>query len=232
MRLPEKNFTVAVLANCLPQAPEMGTSALAHNIAAVHLFEQMAKQVSIKEDKTIDSKIYDDYVGRYDYGNSAVLIVTKEGDRLLAQLTGQPKFEIFPRSESEFFWKVVDAQITFVRNEKGKVTHAIHHQGGRTLKAPKLKDELFAEIDTAVYDKYLGEYDIENVGTLKVTKENGHLYSQMTGQSRVEIFPRSETDFFFKIVNAQITFVKDNDGNITSLILKQAGMTMTGKKTE
>ena len=60
MRLPEKNFTIAVLANCLPQAPEMLTSALAHNIAAVHLFEQMAKQVSIKEDKTIDSKIYDD----------------------------------------------------------------------------------------------------------------------------------------------------------------------------
>ena len=232
MRLPEKNFTIAVLANCLPQTPEMGTSALAHNIAAVHLFEQMAKQVSIKEDKTIDSKIYDDYVGRYDYGNSAVLIVTKEGDRLLAQLTSQPKLEIFPRSESEFFWKVVDAQITFVRNEKGKVTHAIHHQGGRTLKAPKLKDEPVAEIDPAVYDKYLGEYDIENVGTLKVTKENGHLYSQMAGQPRVEMFPRSETEFFFKIVNAQITFVKDNDGKITSLILKQAGMTMTGKKTE
>ena len=100
------------------------------------------------------------------------------------------------------------------------------------MKAPKLKDELVAEVDPAVYEAYLGEYDIENVGTLKVTKENGHLYSQTTGQPRVEMFPRSETEFFFKIVNAQITFVKDNDGNITSLILKQAGMTITGKKTE
>ena len=27
----------------------------------------------------------------------------REGDRLFAQLTGQPKLEIFPKSEAEFF---------------------------------------------------------------------------------------------------------------------------------
>ena len=67
------------------------------------------------------------------------MTVTREGKLLFAQLSGQPKFEIFPRSETEFFWKVVDAQVTFVKDEKGKVTKAIHHQGGRTFDAPKME---------------------------------------------------------------------------------------------
>ena len=67
------------------------------------------------------------------------LTVTKEGDRLLAQLTGQPKFEIFPRSETEFFWKVVNAQVTFVKNDKGNVNKIRHYQAGTEIQAPKIK---------------------------------------------------------------------------------------------
>jgi hypothetical protein len=88
----------------------------------------------------VDPARYDSLVGKYDYGNGqAIMTVTREGGRLFAQLTGQPKFEIFPKSETEFFWKVVDAQVTFVKDDKGKVTKAIHHQGGRTFDAPKLE---------------------------------------------------------------------------------------------
>jgi hypothetical protein len=71
----------------------------------------------------------------------AVMKVTKENDRLFAQLTGQSKFEIFPRSETEFFWKVVEAHVTFVKDKSGKVIKATHHQGGQTIDAPRLPDE-------------------------------------------------------------------------------------------
>jgi hypothetical protein len=33
-----------------------------------------------------------------------------------------------------FFYKVVDAQLEFVKNEKGEVTHLVLHQGGRDQK--------------------------------------------------------------------------------------------------
>ena len=49
----------------------------------------------------------------------------------MTQLTDQPKFEVFPESETVFFLKVVDATITFVKDDKGKVTHLVIHQGGR-----------------------------------------------------------------------------------------------------
>ena len=65
--------------------------------------------------------------------------MTKEDDRLFAQLAVQEKYEIFPKSETEFFWKVVDAQIEFVKDEQGKVTKAIHRQPGVEIEAPKIK---------------------------------------------------------------------------------------------
>ncbi len=41
---------------------------------------------------------------------------------MYAQLTGQPKFEIFPKGDREFFLKVVDAQLTFDVDAAGKAT--------------------------------------------------------------------------------------------------------------
>jgi len=57
----------------------------------------------------------------------------------MTQATGQGKVEVFPESETAFFLKVVDAQITFVK-EDGKVTHAILHQGGRDSKAKRVEE--------------------------------------------------------------------------------------------
>ena len=67
-----------------------------------------------------------------------ILTVTREGDRLMTQATGQGKLEVFPESETTFFLKVVDAQITFVKDDSGTVTHLILHQGGRDQKATRM----------------------------------------------------------------------------------------------
>ena len=68
---------------------------------------------------------------------NVTLTVTREDDRLMTQLTGQPKVEVFPESETKFFLKVVDAQLTFVKDDGGTVTHVILHQGGKDQKATK-----------------------------------------------------------------------------------------------
>ena len=79
----------------------------------------------------------DALLGKYQY-TGAVLTVTRDGDTLFAQLTGQPKFPIFPKSATEFEWKVVPASVTFEKDKDGKVTKAIHTQSGQTFDAPKI----------------------------------------------------------------------------------------------
>ncbi len=80
----------------------------------------------------------DAIAGRYQYGPGAVLTVTRRGNQLYAQLTGQSEYPIFPKSDREFVWNVVPASVEFVRGPDGKVTNAIHHQNGITFTAPRL----------------------------------------------------------------------------------------------
>ena len=88
----------------------------------------------------VDPAIYDTYVGRYQLAEDVVFTVTREGDRLFVQLTGQPRFEVFPESETRFFLRVVDAQITFGRAEDGSVDHLVLHQGGVDQRAGRVAE--------------------------------------------------------------------------------------------
>jgi CubicO group peptidase (beta-lactamase class C family) len=85
----------------------------------------------------VDAKILDAYVGEYQLFPDFAIKVTREGDQLMTQGTGQPKLPIFPEAETEFFARDVDAQITFVKNAAGRTTHFVLHQNGKDVKAPK-----------------------------------------------------------------------------------------------
>ena len=87
----------------------------------------------------LDSKIYDAYVGQYEIAPNVVLDITKEGEKLMSQTTGQPKMELLPESEIEFFIKGFTAQFVFVRDETGRVTKLIINQEGQRVTARKLK---------------------------------------------------------------------------------------------
>jgi CubicO group peptidase (beta-lactamase class C family) len=223
LRLPEEKFTVAVLVNCSPPAPGADPGGLAHEVAEFYLGEKLPPRETPKVDTTISSRAFDAIVGRYDYG-TGILTVTKEGDQVFAQLTGQPRFEIFPKSETNFFWKVVEAEVTFVKNGQGQVTKAIHAQSGQTINAPKLEELKEAKIDPKLYEAYAGRYDYGGgKAIMTITREGDRLFAQLTGQPKFEIFPKSESEFFWKAVNAQVTFVRDSSGKITKAIHQQGG---------
>jgi hypothetical protein len=195
-------------------------------------FDLAATRANDIAEAKVDPAVYDSLVGKYDYGSGAVMMVTCEGTHLFAQLTGQPRYEIFPMSETTYFWKVVDAQVTFVKDADGKVTKAIHHQNGRTFDAPRMKDVVEAKVDPAVYDSLVGKYDYGNGAVMAVTREGNRLFVQLTGQPKLEIFPESETTYFLKVVDAQVTFVKDSSGKVIKVIHHQNGRTFDAPKIQ
>src|ERR1035438_9651550 len=73
----------------------------------------LVKAQPLKEHKevTVDTKSFDRLVGNYQLAPNAILAISREGDQLFVQLTGQQKFPMFPEGERAFFLKVVDAQI-------------------------------------------------------------------------------------------------------------------------
>lgn len=95
---------------------------------------------------------------------------------------------------------------------------------------PNIKDRKEIAVDPAIFGAFTGEYELRPGFIITVTTEGGRLYSQATGQPRVEIFPESETKYFLKVTDAQITFVKDAQGTVAQLMLHQGGMDIPAKK--
>jgi hypothetical protein len=92
-----------------------------------------------RQEISVDSSTLDRYVGKYRLG-SGILTITREGTQLNAQLTSQPSFPIYAETPTKFFWKVVDAQVTFSTSDGGPATSATLHQAGMDHVATRLDD--------------------------------------------------------------------------------------------
>ena len=89
----------------------------------------------------------DRYVGDYKISDQMVVNVKRDGDSLIAKLTGQPAFEIYPESEDHFFWKVVDAQLEFANDGSGKAPSAVLHQNGANITMTRIDSSTAAQLD-------------------------------------------------------------------------------------
>lgn len=222
---PDDKLTVIVLGNLNGGAP----GDIAGKLAAVTHGEKVVLQSERKE-ITVPHEVLAKYVGNYELRPGIFIVMSLDGDHLFTQLTGQPKFEVFAESEKDFFLKVVDAQLTFEMDSQGKVSDLVLHQNGRDQTAkrtetapPASKEHKEVAIDPKILDNYVGSYQLAPNFILTVTREGDHLFTQATGQGKVEVFPESDHDFFLKVVDAQITFETDSQGKATGLVLHQGG---------
>jgi CubicO group peptidase (beta-lactamase class C family) len=173
----------------------------------------------------VDPKLFDGYVGSYQLVPTVVLTITREGDRLYAHLSGQPTLQIFPESSKDYFYKAVDAQLSFETDAQNRASALVLHQGGRDLRAARIEGEVtkVVPLDPKVFDRYVGRYQLAPKVVLNVTRQAEHFFIQLTGQPTIEIFPSGEQTFFLKVVDAQLTFVVDAAGPASAVVLHQNG---------
>ena len=77
------------------------------------------------------------YVGRYEEQPGFGIAITREGSRLLAQMTDQEALEVFAESETDFFYRDRDARISF-RVEDDTVEALVWRQGGAALEMRRM----------------------------------------------------------------------------------------------
>lgn len=229
-RQPDEKTTVVVLCNSTQPPAGINPTANANSLAEYILWSDMSKQSTITSDVRVDERILAGYTGRYDYGQGMILKVTLVGNQLHAQMTGQPNFPIFPASENEFNWKVVDASIKFVTDETGKVTHAIHHQNGQELKVTKMEEEKEATVDPALFEGFAGKYDGGNGLMIVVTKEGEKLYMQAATMPKYQLHAASATEYFTEEVKARFTFKQDESGKTNELLVVFEGQSISARR--
>jgi serine-type D-Ala-D-Ala carboxypeptidase/endopeptidase len=229
---PQSRSAVVVLSNAGSAAgpDDIGRHLL---VPALPLMQNTQSNTSQTETK-VTAAVFDRYVGHYQLAPAAILTISRKDNQFFVQLTGQPTFEIFAESEKKYFLKVVDAQLTFETDAQNKAVAVTLHQNGVDQRAPRIEGEPVTPkvitLDATVLERYVGAYQLAPGATLTVTRTDNHLFVQLTGQPSFEVFPTAEREFFYKVVNAQLTFDVEGQGSATAVVLHQNGQNLRASR--
>jgi len=88
----------------------------------------------------LDPKLLDSFLGKYQFGPNAIATVTREGDALRWRGGNRMPVTLIPLSETHFFSKETETEMTFVKDERGQVTDVILRVGScQDSKAKKIE---------------------------------------------------------------------------------------------
>ena len=202
---------------------------------AVHFIDTSNPLAPPQKTLKLAPSALDEYTGKYaNESDGITYIIERAGDGLRAQIVGQPAAGIYASRPDHFYYKVVAAYIEFVRNN-GKVVGLILTQNGQQLAIYKLDDKgkpmatqltpaypPVVTLDSGTVQSYVGTYELQGV-RMQVSIKDGHVFAKLADQDAYEIYPSARDDFYYKIVDAQLTFMRDSNGAITSVKLTQNG---------
>lgn len=83
-----------------------------------------------------------------------------------------------------------------------------------------------------VLESYVGEYEASPQMSIAITLEEGQLQIQPTGQPKVRLHAEVQDAFFSRVVNAEITFTRDGNGQVTGLVIHQGGSELSARKVK
>ncbi len=119
---------VVVLVNSNKSADDLG----------MHLLNSAAKLMEVEVSVKVSESVLESYVGVYELAPNFTITITRNGTQLFGQATGQGQFELFAKSATEFFLKIVEAQVTFSVKDS-KVESMTLFQGGQVMPGKKIK---------------------------------------------------------------------------------------------
>ena len=147
--------------------------------------------------------------------------------------------ELLSESETRLFERLSGTPVDVSRNERGEVTGLTLHHLGRAFSYAKVSDEppaapeppkrpVVVKLEAKLLDACVGHYDISPDAEspagakLAVWRDGDHLVGQLSGKGAtrgaIDIHPESETQFVLTIDGSRLTFVKNDQGQVTDVI--------------
>lgn len=166
----------------------------------------------------------------------AAIFVPRHALAGLPRITG----ELLPESESRFFERLTGMPVTLSRDDRGMVTRVTAHFLGATFSHERISDQppeayeppkprITVKLDRKLLDACVGQYGFAPTATfptgIKATirRQGDQLIWQARGRNVIpgpfNAYPESETGFFIKVHGPQLTFIKNDRGEVTALSL-------------
>jgi CubicO group peptidase (beta-lactamase class C family) len=212
---------VVILTNAQQSVDDLGFGALLADALLAPVHQQAA----------LSAQQLQAYVGEYQLAPGFVLTIMRQGGQLFAQATGQGAFPIFPSATDKFFAKITDIRIDFERDGDGKVNSLVLHQNGHDVPAPKLDAAAAAkagghhavQLDAATLRQYVGRYQLAPGVIFDITLQGSQLTAQLTGQPAIPVYASAKDEFYYTVVDAQLSFKRDRQGKVDAVVLHQNG---------
>lgn len=221
LRFPDQKFSVNVLSNLASFDPY----GMALKIADLYLKDkekvESAEKAEVKTETTgadskdlkIDHDTLLSYCGRYELPDN-VAVVTNEGDNLFVEAQGLPKTPMTPVSSTSFYVTEVQARVTFVRGESGRITKMRVLMNGEEHEVMKLPEFDPASVDLTGYAA--DYYSPELSTTYTLTVESGKMIARhfRTGDIHLSL---TKPDRFIgdRWYLHEVVFVRDSNNKIT-----------------
>ena len=176
------------------------------------------------------------FTGVYDFDGVKRTVWLEDGT-LRLQREGGPELTLVPVSKSGFVAEKSFSRLEFRKAPSGAIESVLFisrghptQTGKRVADAPVARKGVL--LPEGTLDRVVGVYELQPGVQFRITREGRHLFMQATGQGVAEAFAESETEFFFKVVDAKIQFAIGGDGRATELTLFQGGAAMRAKRVE
>ena len=98
-----------------------------------------AKKLKEETPVAVNPAVFDKYTGKNNAGENVSVIITREGNKLLAQGTNLPVYQLLPASETEYFLREVNARLVF-KVTADKADSILINMGGNEMMAIRVKE--------------------------------------------------------------------------------------------
>lgn len=224
--LPEENIYLIVLTNRDGSHPgDLSVKMAAHVLGKP--YADIGSKISLS-----DAQLQK-WVGNYIFDDDILRSIFLEEGKLFSQREGYDKWHIFPVSENNFAFEDGLNSYEFAMEDGKRVANfsdrSSKTKGIETDRKPGTEKEEI-EIDPKILLDYVGDFELAPTFILSVTTEDGKLFTQATGQPKLQVFPEAEDTFFLKVVAAKLVFGRDDSGKVIDVTLYQGGQEIKGMK--
>jgi Domain of unknown function (DUF3471) len=174
-----------------------------------------------------------DYIGQYKEPGGTVLNIGRDGEAFVVSWRKENTggwCEALPEYTNAFFGLPIGLpRGTFLRDTGGAVTGLVAQLEGPGTLFTRFADQppkppAAVRVAPAVYSACAGRYKASWGGAVIISHAGEQLFWQNEFvRARVPLYPASETDFFFKAVDSPLTFVRNEQGEVTKLIVHYNG---------
>lgn len=169
------------------------------------------------------------FEGVFQIAEGFYLTVYAENGRLMTQATGQGALSVEHEEGDIFVYEPADITLDFNRDKDGSVPSIDFTQQGRSMTIPRVDDSFgirrmkTIDVASSILDDYVGQYQLAPGAVFSVFRRDNQLFAQLTGQTAYPVFAYEPDKFFYKVVDARLSFVRGADGAVESLVLNQGG---------